>query len=141
MTPLFSELAHTVKPVVTAEQQPLKKRDFLTFLRKAPSSNQFQLLIEHLQESVAEILGLAPSQRPAPDQLLNELGLDSLMGVELRNHILYELGVSTPIGMLIDRSSINKLAEFLLEQSSLDELLSLENSPTTLSDDVEDITL
>jgi aryl carrier-like protein len=53
-----------------------------------------------------------------PDTPLNELGLDSLMTVELKNRIEQEAGVSLPTMELMRGPSLSKLAQLVLEQIS-----------------------
>ena len=62
----------------------------------------------------ARVLGTSPSTLD-PERPLNELGLDSLMGIELVNRIEAELGVPFPTEKIVGGPSIRMLARILAE--------------------------
>lgn len=68
--------------------------------------------IDHIQEKVAEVIGVKPSQLALSDPL-HSLGLDSLMAVELRSMLEQSLGVRLGVGELLKGASIQSLAEKL----------------------------
>src|SRR6516225_628246 len=51
------------------------------------------------------------------DQGFFEMGLDSLMAVELRSRLEKALGISLPVTMLFDQPTIHTLADTLLERN------------------------
>jgi thioester reductase-like protein len=81
-------------------------------LRNAPD-----LMTEHLQRELQRVLGLA--QPPAPESRFMELGMDSLMAVELRNRLIAEFGDAMPIPStaLFDYPTIRGLAEYVSSQA------------------------
>ena len=84
-----------------------------------------RLLIAYLRDRVTDVMRLDLSEPLDPHTSLNELGLDSLMGIELKNQIESQLGVSLPTTMLLLGPSIvemaGKLAQMLTKKSdSLD---------------------
>jgi acyl carrier protein len=60
-------------------------------------------------------MGSAPA-RIDTQQSLRNLGIDSLIAVEVRNHINTELGVNIPLAKLMQSESINALAAFVAER-------------------------
>jgi natural product biosynthesis luciferase-like monooxygenase protein len=69
--------------------------------------------LEHyLRERIAASLGFAPAEIDA-DQSLTELGLDSLMAVELTNGMARELGIKVPFAELLDGVSLAALLQKL----------------------------
>jgi acyl carrier protein len=74
-----------------------------------------ELLLSLVKDKVARVLGAASAsldvQKP-----LTELGLDSLMAVELRNWIEGELRVNLPVVELMKGPSVSRLGELLLDQ-------------------------
>jgi acyl carrier protein len=68
-----------------------------------------------LRDKVARVLGTSPDRLDVDKPLLN-LGIDSLMAVELRNWIEQELRINMPIMELMRSSSLARLTDQLLEQ-------------------------
>jgi myxalamid-type polyketide synthase MxaC len=85
----------------------------LEMLREASPTRRKKVLIEYLRERVARIFGLDVSAveiaRP-----FREIGLDSLLAVELRNVISKHLEKSLPATLLFDYPTIDVLSERLL---------------------------
>lgn len=69
-------------------------------------------LVAHLQAEVAHVLELTPE----PQQGFFQLGMDSLMAVELRARLQTQLGVSLPATVAFDYSTIEALAGFLARE-------------------------
>ena len=84
--------------------------------------NRQQRLESYLQEQVAQVLRVAPSQLN-PQLLLSTVGLDSLMALELQQRFESSFGIVLPITDFIDRSSISYLANQLLECLTVTSLL------------------
>jgi acyl transferase domain-containing protein len=77
-------------------------------------------LEDYLADRLSAVLGLAHHQRPDADQPLAELGLDSLLAIDLRGRIAAELGVDVPLGQLFGGASIGELARRLQAAIVLD---------------------
>lgn len=73
-----------------------------------------EILGDLLRDKVARVLGTAP-ERIDNDRPLLQLGIDSLMAVELRNWIEGELHVNLPIVELMRSPSLSRLAALLAE--------------------------
>ncbi|HEV2786541.1 MAG TPA: acyl carrier protein, partial [Solirubrobacteraceae bacterium] len=71
--------------------------------------------LEWLAGATARVLEAAP-ERVDLDRPLPELGIDSLMAVELRTALRAELGVEVPIVDLLEQLSVRGLAAVVLEQ-------------------------
>jgi acyl carrier protein len=64
---------------------------------------------------VARVLGLAASKLD-PQQPLSNLGLDSLMAVELKNRIAVDLGVKVPVVKFLQGFSVAEAVTQVLDQ-------------------------
>ena len=73
------------------------------------------MLLTFVGEQVASVIGLPDGMSVDPSQPLNELGLDSLMAVELRNRLGNGLALerSLPATLVFDRPTIEELAGYL----------------------------
>ena len=78
-------------------------------VRQADPPQRRQLLESYLRDQAAAKLGLAP-ERLAVESPLNNLGVDSLIAMELRTQIERDLGVVVPVIELLDGPSIATLA-------------------------------
>ncbi len=78
-------------------------------------SDRSGLLQEYLRRQVARVLRL-PLARVDVAEPLVRLGLDSLMGVELRNRLDVDLQVAVPVGHFLRGDSISLLSRQVLEQ-------------------------
>jgi phthiocerol/phenolphthiocerol synthesis type-I polyketide synthase C len=86
-------------------------------LRRAGLQERRRLLQSYLRDQVAGKLGLTPSRLDI--QLpLNQLGVDSLIAVELRSQIERDLGIVVPVVQLLDGPSVSALADWLGDRLS-----------------------
>ncbi len=74
-----------------------------------------QILAEHLKESIAKVLRLAPSKLEM-DLPLADLGLDSLMAMELIVRIETDLQITVPVVRFLGGPSIDHMVPWLLEE-------------------------
>ena len=81
----------------------------------AATSEERRGMVEmFVREQAARVLRTSPAG-VRMDLPLSELGLDSLMAVELSNRLEGELGVLLPMGKLAAGDSAGKLVELLME--------------------------
>jgi NAD(P)-dependent dehydrogenase (short-subunit alcohol dehydrogenase family)/acyl carrier protein len=95
-------------PTMPAEAASLLER-----LEGAPEGRRSSLLLGWVHGHAARVLGLRSSQAIDPQQPLQELGLDSLMAVELRNAVGAGLGQTLPATLLFDYPTLTALAEYV----------------------------
>ena len=95
-----------------------QRSEILQRLEATEASDRYSLLITHLQSEVAKVLRLP--QLPDPQQGLFDLGMDSLMAVELVGSIRSQLQVELPISEFMQASNIATLAAILLKQFAPD---------------------
>ncbi len=100
--------------------------DFQIQLKKAPTAKRRSLLLAHVREKTLKVLGLSPSHPLDPHQGLREIGLDSLMSMELRNALQNSLRTPLPATLAFDYPTLERMTEHL---SGVLNLLPAECSP------------
>jgi acyl carrier protein len=105
--PLLSRFVQQTAADTTAA----KDHDFLATLQASAAGEQRALLIGHVQEQVMKVLGL-PGQ-PGLEQGLIEMGMDSLMAVELSNRLQGSLRQSFPSTLAFEHPTVAALVDYL----------------------------
>jgi acyl transferase domain-containing protein/NADP-dependent 3-hydroxy acid dehydrogenase YdfG len=84
-------------------------------LQAAPSADRPALLFDQVHEQVARVIGLRAGEAIDPRQPLNDLGVDSLMAVELRNRLGVALGLTRalPATLVFDHPTLHALTDYL----------------------------
>ena len=108
-SPLLSELAAEADNSPQAAL-PGEKRSALL---AAEPAERCGLLQSYLSELVTRVLGLSASRLDI-HQPLSNLGLDSLMAVEVKNRIAVDLGVNVPMVTFLSGPSVEQAAAQLL---------------------------
>lgn len=105
-------------------------------LRAAPPTERGALLERLLAEQLMRVLAPGSDYRPESDRTLLELGMDSLMAVELRNRITTQLSVTVTVGDLMNGQTIRQLAATVFAQlPALDEPAGEESTVTVAATD------
>ena len=138
---LLSEVTNRAEaPPASAPRKCDPTPDLLAQLNQAASGKRQKLLMDYVQRQSVKVLGLDSTEHLDPTQPLSELGLDSLMAIELRNLLSAELGLARglPATLVFDYPTIAALTQYLA-----DEVLSWEKpqeTPVESSDKQEDLT-
>jgi acyl transferase domain-containing protein/NADPH:quinone reductase-like Zn-dependent oxidoreductase/NAD(P)-dependent dehydrogenase (short-subunit alcohol dehydrogenase family)/acyl carrier protein len=82
-------------------------------LAATPPNQRRTLVIDLIRHSAARVLGLENLELLPNNKPLNELGLDSLMAVDLRNGLGNALGRNLPATLLFDYPTVIALAGYL----------------------------
>jgi acyl transferase domain-containing protein/NADPH:quinone reductase-like Zn-dependent oxidoreductase/acyl carrier protein len=124
-SPFFADVAgRTTMPkgahaLTTARQEDLRQR-----VIDAPEARKRGIVQAFVAEKALRALGLDPARAVDPRTPLGELGLDSLLAVELRNMLGSALGKPLPATLLFDYPTIATLTDYLMT-----EVLELEAAP------------
>jgi acyl carrier protein len=84
-------------------------------LQDAEPQERQRLLESYLRDLIAAKLGLAPSSLDV-DSPLNNLGIDSLITLELRIQVERDLGVTVPVTRLLEGPSVTSLSGWLADR-------------------------
>lgn len=87
-------------------------------LAEAPADTRAAVLARELETLLRRIVGMPASQPVDPQRPLRELGMDSLMTVELRNAIAQALDLRLPATLVFDHPTLQALTAHLLTQLS-----------------------
>jgi NADPH:quinone reductase-like Zn-dependent oxidoreductase/short-subunit dehydrogenase/acyl carrier protein len=109
--PILDSVLPSAGPVTPGDSALLRQ------LQDVPEAQRGAFVTEHLQREVQQILGLA--QPPPATSRFLELGMDSLMAVEMRNRLLGQFGGMFTIDAtaVFDYPTIGALAEYLATQT------------------------
>ena len=115
--PFFSEIAKDINFKFTeGSKQNLETSDLVERLEKAQPKKRQALLIEQVQADVKVALGLEDSRVPDPQLGFFEMGMDSLMAIELKNRLQIHVGQPLPATLTFEYSTIEAIAQYLLEE-------------------------
>jgi acyl transferase domain-containing protein len=129
LAPLFGELLATARrtrdasqpgarlPAATVAIAGLRER-----LRAAMPNRRRALLREHVRQQTAKVLGLVQAEDVDIHEPLRQLGLDSLMAVELRNLLGKSVGQSLPATLTFDHPTVEALVEHLASGALADDV-------------------
>lgn len=99
---------------VESEESSGKTADWRGRIEAAPPADREAVVVQALQEIIGSVLRVKPESL-RPDQPLTDLGLDSLMGVEIENLIESSIGVTLPPASLMRARTIGQIAALLIE--------------------------
>jgi acyl transferase domain-containing protein len=100
--------------VSASPQRP--RRDFSRVLADAPPRERFELLAAHIQELVVVVMGFGPDDAPELDQGLFDMGMDSLLALDLKNRLQASLMHDVPAAALFEHSTIALLTDYILRE-------------------------
>jgi len=86
---------------------------FLAALEATPRTEQLALLSGHVGREIARVIGLDPARVPGPDQGFFDLGMDSLMAVELKKRLEQSLERPLSPTIVFDYPTIARLSRYL----------------------------
>ena len=122
-TEFFSELTDGVHINSVLAEQPRKRETeyLLTSLEEAPANKRKKILLTYIQEEARKVLGLDTGQEINDHVPLSEMGLDSLMAVELRNvlRVGLDLKRTLPATLVFDYPTVGAIADYLMTQINL----------------------
>ncbi|QTA87823.1 Putative phthiocerol synthesis polyketide synthase [Desulfonema magnum] len=102
---------------------------------QASDEERYELLRQYVRTQVKIIVGIT---RADDDQNFSEMGMDSLMSIQLANHVLADIGFSVSVNMISEHPTISKLSQVLSEMLVAENKYVLRASKQGLTDDYEE---
>ncbi len=106
----FSELLSPHSSVAESAQEA-SIRDVLL---NAPAEERKTLMEAHVRNCARRALSMAPASAIQEDVPLQEIGLDSLMAIDMKNELAQSLRVPLSAGLLFNYPTVGELTEHLL---------------------------
>ncbi|MFN7984381.1 MAG: SDR family NAD(P)-dependent oxidoreductase [Vicinamibacterales bacterium] len=126
---MFAAFAQSSTSTASSPTRPTVADHLGTRLAGLPAGQRREALLSHLADRALQVIGLAADTSVNPAAPLKQLGLDSLMAVELRNMLTRSIGKPLPVTVLFDYPTLDALADHLAHVMNLD--LATTPSPST----------
>jgi acyl carrier protein len=110
-SPFFQALAPARVP--SLENVPDRQMGFLQRLAETPEGEQPAVLLQQLRAVIGRVLRLSSTDGITARQGLRDVGLDSLMALEVRSHLETELQCALPATLLFDYPTLEALVRYL----------------------------
>jgi len=116
--PFFAEVIQVADQVENSPSKAalIAKGEWREELNDLPLGQQKNYLIRKLREELAQVIGLPAGDLPPTAIGFFDLGVDSLMSVDLKNRLTRALGLEISPTLLFQHPTINALAEQLVEK-------------------------
>ncbi|NKB62232.1 MAG: SDR family NAD(P)-dependent oxidoreductase [Gammaproteobacteria bacterium] len=111
---LYVSNAHSFKEVISQQKTSQLIGTFKEIVLAAAPEKRTGLLVHFVSEQIGQVLGKTPDEVDPEESIMN-MGLDSLMSVELNRRISEQLQIKVPAGRLLGGPSLNELAGILNE--------------------------
>ena len=98
------------------KQKEKIKTELLAKLEAASNEKRQEILTKHIREQVAQVLGFSSSKLPEVNVGFVEMGMDSLMTVELRNQLQKSLNCSVPTTLAFECPNIISLTDYIYSE-------------------------
>lgn len=122
-SPLFwtiaNETASSVDHGAPARRLHSETRSWRSRLLAAPENRRRTMLREEVRALAARVLGASPRSVDV-EEPLRDLGLDSLMAVELRNRLGVAVGCTLPATVTFDFPTVAAITTFLIDTRAID---------------------
>ncbi len=139
----YTERLRYVNPVfehMYVKKQPIQEEiSWLDELGSVSPAERRTVLIEHLRAVIRKVIGVAVNTRIEESKSLFDLGLDSLMAVEIKNILEGHFKQSLRSTLLFDYPTVGGLIQYLEENISILKFSFNETQTTNIDETVFDI--
>ncbi len=132
---LFEALIELDKPKVEINKT---QSSFIEQLADETIDNRILILNDYLRDRIAKVLGFNSKESIELDTDFSDLGMDSLMAVELVNLLQSSLEINLNSNTLFDHPTVETLTDYLLSQLSNAHSNRFSDSPPPKDENIED---
>ena len=108
--PLLKKLGQSQNIIKSVQDSSSTRR----LLEDIAPGERREHLFQYIGKQVGMILGI--KQMPDPEQGFSEMGIDSLLSIELKNRLEKGLEVTLPASLVFDFPNIRRLVDYLIQQ-------------------------
>jgi acyl transferase domain-containing protein len=101
---------------LVTKSAPRHRVDLLKILQDTAPRDRHELLATQIQAQVVAVMGFSPAEAPEFDQGLFDLGMDSLLALDLKNRLQTALKRDIPVAALFEHSTITSLTDYVLRE-------------------------
>ena len=116
--PLLADLV-AAAPAAPAPRQAqaaaASRSSLVEELARAPRNRRRETILAHVREQVRQVLALETGFTLEPHQGLRDVGMDSLMALELRNRLQRTTGKPLPATLTFDRPTVAALGAYIAD--------------------------
>ncbi|MDH6055572.1 type I polyketide synthase [Umezakia ovalisporum] len=107
----------SILELLVEEQQPqvsstITPQTVLQKISQTSHEHRYEILKNLIKSEIETIIKSVPSD----EQMFSDLGIDSLMAIELRNKLRFAIGLELPVTVVFDHPTIKQLTNFLLDR-------------------------
>jgi NAD(P)-dependent dehydrogenase (short-subunit alcohol dehydrogenase family)/acyl carrier protein len=115
---LFAEIFEEISSSADTYQRVDKGEasSLLEGILQAPHNARSDLVFNHIRRQVIRVLRLDMSQPVDFHQGLTDIGMDSLMAVELRNLLQVDFKMSIPTSVMFEYPTIRELSDYIVDE-------------------------
>jgi acyl transferase domain-containing protein len=135
----FARITRSESQYVESQTESTEQPVFIHELLAAHPSARASLMNDMVQRTVASVLRFESVEALDPDQGFFQLGMDSLMALEVKNRMQKNLDRSLRTTLAFDYPSVNLLSRYLLHEVAPEESSSLTSVSQTEKDDLAEL--
>jgi acyl transferase domain-containing protein/SAM-dependent methyltransferase/acyl carrier protein len=117
--PILADLSHRTTRPAASGARSVNPASLSELLRQAPQRDALEILLDAVRNEAGHVLSLHPDEVSTSAGLF-ELGMDSLMSVELKRRLEARCGRSLPSTLTFNYPSVEALAGFLYTQLAVE---------------------
>ena len=124
-------LTHLVGSEINKPNKKESNSILLSKINEAKETEKLSIIEDYITTKVQHVLGLDAGNLDR-ERGFAEMGLDSMMVIELKNTIQTDLQIEVSTNALFNYANVKELSQYLLEQFSKDEASSISNDDTSV---------